>query len=337
MSSRRAEPAAVKSGAALYAGAAAIGAVESAIPGGAAFSLWPVLAAVVLAPLVWLIGTRVPRNVLFALGPLGAGLIAYVVATSPGASDAAIFYAWPVLWIAAYFGWRHTAITVLAVFVAHGVALLTQAEGSFDRWFDVAVSAVVIAAVVRALAARNERLVERLTVESRIDPLTGLLNRRGLAERFDAEIARAVREQRPLATVVLDIDHFKRINDEHGHDTGDRTLTALAATLAEQSRGADIVARTGGEEFLVVLPGTDLESAAEFAERVRIAVAAMTDPVELTISAGVAAASPPTTASALTEAADQALYTAKRSGRNRVASASAASRAAVAGGSGGSP
>ena len=207
---------------------------------------------------------------------------------------------------------------MLAIAVAHGAALLTMSDGTIDRWCDVVISAAVIGAVVRTLAARNERLVARLTVESRIDPLTGLLNRRGLAERFDAEVARAIREQRPLAAVAIDVDHFKRINDANGHDAGDRALAWLAAVLCEQTRGSDIIARTGGEEFLVVLPGTDLASASEFAERVRRAAATEDAPVALTISAGVAADAVPSTPYALTQAADAALYEAKREGRDRV-------------------
>jgi diguanylate cyclase (GGDEF)-like protein len=170
--------------------------------------------------------------------------------------------------------------------------------------------------VVRTLAARNQRLVGRLTAESRIDPLTGLLNRRGLDERFGAELARAAREERPLSVVAIDIDHFKRINDTHGHDAGDRALARLASTLSEQTRGADLTARVGGEEFLIVLPGTGAERAHEFAERLRVVV---DEHLPFTISAGVAAADEPTTAFALTEAADVALYAAKRGGRNRVA------------------
>ena len=122
--------------------------------------------------------------------------------------------------------------------------------------------------------------------------------------------------------MAIDVDHFKRINDVDGHQAGDRALAWLAAVLCEQTRGADVIARTGGEEFLVVLPGTDLESASEFAERVRRAVAAENAPIALTISAGVAAELVPSTPHALTQAADAALYEAKRDGRDRVTAAS---------------
>jgi diguanylate cyclase (GGDEF)-like protein len=320
MSSRRrtAEPALVRSGAAIYAGAGLIGSLEAAVPGGTPFSLAPALAAFLIALPIWVFGGRVSRHVLFALAPIGVVLIAQTMATSPGTGDAAIFYAWPVLWVGAFYGTRATAFIVLTTALAHGAALLTMSDGTIDRWVDVVTSVAVIAAVVRALAARNERLVGRLTVESRVDPLTGLLNRRGLDERFDAEVARALREQRPLAAVTIDVDHFKRIHDAHGHHAGDRALVHLAAVLFEQTRGSDVIARVGGEEFLVVLPGADLRSASEFAERVRRAVGTDDAPIAFTISAGVAAEAVPATPYALTRAADAALYEAKRDGRDRV-------------------
>ena len=310
----------VKSGAGIYAGAAAIGVIDAAIPGGPEFSAIPGIIAVALVPLIALVGPRVPRSALAVLGPIGAALIAFAVATSSGASDAAILYAWPVLWVAYFYGTRATAIAVASIGVAHAIALLSMPEtGNVDRWCDVMASVTIAAVVVRALAVRNERLVEQLTAEARIDPLTELLNRRGLAERFDHEIARATRAGTSLAVVAIDIDHFKRINDTHGHEAGDRALTWIAHRLSEQTRGADITARIGGEEFLVVLPGAGLESAFEFAERLREGIAEHA-PFSLTISAGVAAGVAPSGA-ALTDAADQALYAAKRAGRNLTRSA----------------
>jgi diguanylate cyclase (GGDEF)-like protein len=196
--------------------------------------------------------------------------------------------------------------------------VLHEAHPTFDHWLDPVASMAVIAIVVRGLAARNARLVARLTLESRIDPLTGLLNRRGLEERFAVELARAKRDRRPLAVVAVDIDHFKRINDDHGHQAGDRALVWLAAMLCEQTRGADIVARVGGEEFVIVLPGSDGASTLEFAERLRRAIEDGDAEIALTISAGVASALAPSTAHTLLDAADRALYAAKHAGRNRV-------------------
>jgi len=314
----RPEPALVYSGTAIYGGAAAIGAIESVIPGGPGFSPIPGVVALVVTVLMWLFGRRVPRAALFALGPLGAAMIAWAVATSPGASDAAILYSWPVLWVGCFFGTRQTVAVVLSVGAAHAVALLALPEGNFDRWCDVMVSVTIVAGVVRSLAARNEKLVERLTAESRVDPLTGLLNRRGLEERFGVEIARAVRERHPLAVVAIDVDHFKLINDEFGHQAGDRALVWLSSLLCEETRGADIVARVGGEEFVIVLPGADGASTLEFAERLRHVIEEADAEIPMTISAGVASALAPSTAHTLLGAADRALYAAKHAGRNRV-------------------
>src|SRR4051794_28129762 len=104
MAKRRSESSLVKAGAAIYAGAAAIGAIEAALPSGASFSVAPAVAAAVVALLIWVGGTRVHRNVLFAIGPLGAALIAVAVGTTHGPSDAAILYAWPVLWVGCFYG-----------------------------------------------------------------------------------------------------------------------------------------------------------------------------------------------------------------------------------------
>src|SRR4051812_16118693 len=101
---RRPEPALVHSGIAIYAGAAAIGAIESVVPGGPSFSPVPGIVALIVTVLLWVFGARVPRNALFAAGPLGAAMIAWAVATSPGASDAAILYSWPVLWVSCFYG-----------------------------------------------------------------------------------------------------------------------------------------------------------------------------------------------------------------------------------------
>jgi diguanylate cyclase (GGDEF)-like protein len=300
-----------------------VGAIETAIPGGPTFSVVPGMFALAMIPLIAFVGPRVPRAALFGLGPLGAMLIALAVATTQGHSDAAILYCWPVLWVAYFFSTRATAAVVAWVAASHAVALLSMSAGTanVDRWVDVMTSIAIAAVVVRALAARNERLVEQLTAEARIDPLTELLNRRGLAERFDHEIARAARAGTSLAVVAIDIDHFKRINDTHGHDAGDRALAWVANRLAEQTRGADITARTGGEEFLVVLPGAGVESAHEFAERLRQGIADHA-PFQLTVSVGVAAAIAPS-GPVLAEAADQALYAAKRAGRNTTRTATA--------------
>jgi diguanylate cyclase (GGDEF)-like protein len=305
------------SAAAMYSGAAFVGIIESLVPGGEAFSVLPAAGALVISVITVALGRRVPRPALSVLGPLGAAMVGIAIATTTGYSDSAVLYMWPAVWMAFFFGTWGTALIVGWIGVVHGAVLLSLPAGhaTLDRWIDVVVAVLVVAAVVRTLAARNERLVGRLEDEARVDPLTGLLNRRGLEERMEAEIARAMRESTPLGAVVLDLDHFKRVNDEHGHELGDRMLVWLGALLKVQARGVDVTARIGGEEFVVLLPRADQEAARAFAERVRLAVAESDR--GLTISAGVASAVAPLDGQLLLAAADQALYVAKRSGRNR--------------------
>jgi diguanylate cyclase (GGDEF)-like protein len=314
----------IRSGAAIYAAAAAVGAIETAIPGGPTFSALPGVIGLILIPLVLVVGPRVPRAAMVALGPLAAALIALAVGTTAGYSDDAILYSWPALWVAYFFGARGTALTVASIGVAHGVALVLMPgdEGNVDRWLDVMVSTTMIATVVQVLAARNRGLVTQLRAEARVDPLTGLLNRRGLAERLQVEIARARREATEIAVVAIDIDHFKGINDTFGHDAGDRVLAWVAQTIKGQTRLSDLTTRLGGDEFLVVLPATDVTAARDFAERLRATIAAGTRTLppglSVSISAGVTAGLAPPHAQVLLTLADQALYAAKERGRNVV-------------------
>jgi diguanylate cyclase (GGDEF)-like protein len=318
-----------RSAAGIYAGAIVIGLVEEAIPGGPSSSLLPAVAALVLAPLAAVLGPRLPRRLLGLLGPIGAALIAYALHSTRGWTDGAVMYMWPVLWMAHFYGRRGTVLIVACVGVVHGVALATMPAGvgNVDRWVDVVVSVAVVGAVVRLLSERAERLVASLAAEARVDALTGLLNRRGFEERLAPEVARAGREGTPLAFVALDLDHFKRVNDRHGHEAGDRALVLVAEAIGGQIRASDLAARWGGEEFVVVLPGAGAEAAHGFAERVRAAVAAAGG--GLKISAGVAAGDGPLDPRALLAAADDALYAAKRAGRDRtvVAGAHTAARA----------
>ena len=156
------------------------------------------------------------------------------------------------------------------------------------------------------------------------DVLTGLYNRRHALDRLAQEWAEAERGHRPLALLMLDIDYFKAVNDNHGHDTGDIALRRVADTLRAMSRMSDVVCRYGGEEFMVIAPDTSLEGAAQLAERVRAAVAqqilqAGLNPLKLTVSLGVAVKREGLAGvDRLVKAADEALYQAKQLGRNRV-------------------
>jgi diguanylate cyclase (GGDEF)-like protein len=164
-------------------------------------------------------------------------------------------------------------------------------------------------------------LIRELQDLSVRDPLTGLSNRRYFSHAFSEELARISRKEADLSLLFADLDHFKRVNDSHGHHVGDEVLKATAAHLRACCRPYDIPARWGGEEFIMLLPETDEEEAARIAERIRASLQkgigpAITFPV--TISIGVAQHRPGESLEALEERADQALYTAKQQGRNRV-------------------
>ncbi|RZA31583.1 MAG: sensor domain-containing diguanylate cyclase, partial [Lysobacteraceae bacterium] len=165
---------------------------------------------------------------------------------------------------------------------------------------------------------------ERRRHEAFGDYLTGLANRRAFFEAAEQELSRSNSVPRPTAVIVLDADHFKAINDRHGHPGGDAVLQHLAAVLGETFRAVDVVARIGGEEFAVLLPSTDLPRAAVVAERLRASVASQAvrfdgARIQYTVSAGVASVDDGEGGiDLLLKRADQALYAAKRAGRNRV-------------------
>jgi diguanylate cyclase (GGDEF)-like protein len=179
-------------------------------------------------------------------------------------------------------------------------------------------------AVVALENARLHRIVER---QALVDGLTGLANRRQCEEALGAELARVDRYGGSLTVVMADLDWFKDVNDKFGHPAGDSVLRDFARLLRESVRDVDLASRWGGEEFLLVLPGTDLAGGARVAERIRVALAGRIvlsvdgTPIPVTASFGVAAAPPATTASELFAAADAALYEAKRAGKNRVEAA----------------
>ncbi len=172
-------------------------------------------------------------------------------------------------------------------------------------------------ATMAALAYDSARQRHRLREEARTDSLTGLLNHRGCQERLRAALAEA--DGKPVSVVVLDLDHFKHINDSHGHAEGDRALAAVASGLRAVVRDTDAVGRLGGEEFVLLLPGVEVGAAREAAERARLAVAdVLVDGRPLACSAGVACFPQDAVDPAdLLACADAALYAAKDSGRGR--------------------
>jgi diguanylate cyclase (GGDEF)-like protein len=200
---------------------------------------------------------------------------------------------------------RHLGAVVLQLRAGHRLPRRTEA-------------ALGRSASYAALTLRNVWAFEQLQRLAATDGLTKIANRRTFEATLEREVARAARQQEPLSLVLLDLDHFKRLNDEHGHQAGDDVLRNVAAALSCACRDFDTAARYGGEEFAVVLPGCEPVEALLIADRLREAVAAAPGVVRVTASAGVATY--PVhgrDAAALVRAADEALYASKAQGRNR--------------------
>ena len=200
---------------------------------------------------------------------------------------------------------------------------LPPLQSSIAMWVNI----VLVFGMFYAMAAYYRvRVVDaerQLLQMATIDPLTGLANRTQFHARAAVELSRMQRSGEPVALVLADVDFFKRINDEFGHDAGDKVLVRLAATLREGLRDCDVLARWGGEEFLALLPACDGRGAHEVAERLRQAVAAA--PIEIggrgldvTMSFGIAEVDGDHDLLAATTRADRALYRSKHEGRNRV-------------------
>jgi diguanylate cyclase (GGDEF)-like protein len=219
---------------------------------------------------------------------------------------------------------------------AHGICVPLASQGSVlgllhvgsghgGQLSDVERAAVESVGEHLAVVLYSLALRESLRVQSLRDPLTGLYNRRYLEESLPREIERCERRGRPLSVLMLDVDHFKRFNDEHGHGAGDALLTRIGEVLAAVTRGEDIACRYGGEEFTIVMPEANTEQAAARAEQIREAIADATisymrrELGPVTISIGISELRPGMDSrETLMAGADRALYAAKAQGRNRV-------------------
>ncbi|MDH4416520.1 MAG: sensor domain-containing diguanylate cyclase [Acidovorax sp.] len=206
-----------------------------------------------------------------------------------------------------------------AVHSNHEVHQLSQALGRMTHRLLAAREAMEEKVRLRTLEL--EAANRALDLQARTDALTGLLNRRGFETQMAFALALARRSTRPLSLIAVDVDHFKRVNDTYGHEAGDEVLRRLARTLEARLRGSDVIARLGGEEFVALLPDTDLEGARAIAQTLVAAMAQQRDPMvgTITVSAGVASMrNASDTGAAILRRGDMALYEAKGQGRNRV-------------------
>ena len=189
------------------------------------------------------------------------------------------------------------------------------AAESLTYLYVVVSTAIVFAGFGGVLGKRADALARLATLDS----LTGLLNRRAATDRLEAEVRRSLRYGDPLAAIALDLDGLKGINDEHGHAAGDAALRGVGAALGAVCRASDIVSRWGGDEFLVLAPGSPASDAQLLAERMREAVKDLRGDVPLSVSVGIGALVPTDTSpQPLLRRADAALYEAKRRGRDQV-------------------
>lgn len=291
-----------------------------AAPRGADFLAWerPYFVTLMISSLVWGLGTLwvMPKEepvyqaiVYYFLMGMAGGAISVYAATRLFTIAAILAVLLPVtLWMLWQGGHDQVLMGVAAfLLITAAVRSSRVMSGALHRTFQL---------THELQAAKDE--AERL---ARTDALTGLNNRRAFVELAEVSLSYCQRNQLPVSTLILDIDHFKRINDSHGHSVGDQVLREVAQVLAGAIRRSDICARTGGEEFAVLLPDTPLAEAAKVAEKVRLAIAAHVThsqggEIRVTASCGVASGNE--SLDALLQQADAAMYQAKEAGRDRV-------------------
>ena len=288
--------------------------------------LIPLLAALVAFPLAnrWMHRSRRPELWAALVWGFAPAVIAACAALTGGPGSSALMWlALPVMTLGARFeprgvrlGVAYTIALLLTVTVGiDAAAVLDQPDRVIFPF-----ALIIAMAILGGAAVESEREHRR---EAVVDPLTGLLNRSAFVQRLD-ELQQQLDDgdESSLGFLIADIDHFKRVNDEHGHPAGDAVLTDVAHALRKELQAFDLVYRVGGEEFAVPLPGADLDTARAVAERLRHAVAASEmGGLRVTMSFGAAAGS---RFAQLYARADAALYAAKRAGRNRVAAIAAA-------------
>ena len=191
--------------------------------------------------------------------------------------------------------------------------------------FNVCIYLLLSAKHQKELLAKNKQLeetLEKANILANTDSLTGLFNRRYMAERFSEQIEYAEKSGNPFSIIICDIDGFKRINDSFGHDIGDKVLSIISSFFKESCRGKDIISRWGGEEFLFLLPKTNIEESVKVAERLRNDIQeldyGLCDDLIITMTFGVSTYSSGAKIDSIIKSADTALLFGKENGKNRV-------------------
>jgi diguanylate cyclase (GGDEF)-like protein len=272
--------------------------------------------ATLLATTAWVMHRGRPAPVPFWV--MGWALVLGVLVSVLKQGMAGVLWSYPAMFIG-YFILHRRLATLLGAVLTVGVSAVCAAV------LDPALSVRVFASLAFVMLMINVvlnvigDLQQALVAQTITDPLTGAFNRRHLDAQLGAH-ADAGQAGAVNALLVIDIDHFKRINDTHGHDVGDDVLRKVVTAVSTRKRRSDLLFRMGGEEFVLLLPGANLEQAQKIAEelRLRLAHAELLPGVAVTVSIGVSALRKGQTADAWIKSADAALYKAKRSGRNRV-------------------
>ena len=303
----------------LYAAGGAFALVSASLPeGGWAWAAAPLaIAAFGVAAALWLRGERLSHPGFQAL--TAVAVLAVSAGVMRGGMQAAaysVLYVWIAVYSFYFFSEPEALIQAIAIAILSAVALLSppplggaSVPAPLAVWLALVGSCVVVGLMV-------QRLASGLRERARTDFLTGAANRRAWDEEVAWALERARRERSPACVVMLDLDHFKAFNDDHGHREGDLFLQRTAAAWKRTLRASDLLARYGGEEFAVLLPACSSEGALVIADRLRAATQS-----GQTCSAGVAAWDGTESAESLVARADAALYEAKRQGRNRTINA----------------
>jgi diguanylate cyclase (GGDEF)-like protein len=266
---------------------------------------------------------RLPKSVLAVGSVLLVMLVTYLDFVTGNEFSLLIFYLFPI-GFAAWYGTRGLGLFV-AVLSAIGWVIGDLFESTLDHpllfiW-NASMRISVFLVLAHLLSSLRARLVEG-SIQARTDPLTGLFNRRHLYERIEGELQRARRHDRPLTLISIDVDDFKTINDHYGHAAGDAVLCAISDVLRHSTREIDVAARTGGDEFVILMIETDATAAHEVAVKLQGALRRRIDESgrSITFSFGVVTfEQPPATVDEMFRLVDAQLYSAKRFGKDRVA------------------